>query len=55
MEVRFRNRLVRGEPGSVRIVNRVVSVKDQGLECEAGQRHAEILMRDMCIDESSKG
>ncbi len=28
---------------------------DQGLEREADYRHAEILMKDTCIDESSKG
>ena len=28
---------------------------DQGLQYEADQRHAEILMKDMCVDESSKG
>ncbi len=28
---------------------------ENGLEYEADQRHAEILMRDMGLDESSKG
>ncbi len=32
-----------------------MTVTDLGLEREADQRRAEILMKDMCIDESSKG
>ncbi len=32
-----------------------MTVTENGLEYEADQRHAEILMRDMGIDESSKG
>ena len=55
MEVKFKGRLERGKPGAVRILNRVVTVTENGLEYEADQRHAEILMRDMGIDESSKG
>jgi hypothetical protein len=39
----------------VRILNRVVTVTDEGLEHEADQRHAEILMRDMGIEVGSKG
>ncbi len=42
-------------PGPVRILNRIETVTDQGLEHEADQRHAKILKKDMCIDESSKG
>ncbi len=38
----------------MRILNRIVTVTDQGLEYEADRRHAEILMKDMCIDEGSK-
>ena len=51
----LKNRLERGRPGAVRILNRIVTVTENGLEYEADQRHAEILMRDMGIDESSKG
>jgi hypothetical protein len=47
--------LERGKPGAVRILNRIVTVTENGLEYEADQRHAEILMRDMGIDESCKG
>ncbi len=54
MKVKFKNRLERNKPGSVRILNRIVTVTDQGWEHE-DQRHAEILMKDMCIDECSKG
>ena len=55
MEVKFKGRLERGKPGAVRILIRIVTVTENGLEYEADQRHAEILMRDMGIDESSKG
>jgi hypothetical protein len=41
--------------GSVRILNRIMTVTGQGLEYGAVQRHAEILMKDTCFDESSKG
>ncbi len=39
----------------MRILNRIVTVTENGLEYEADRRHAEILKRDMGIDESSKG
>jgi hypothetical protein len=52
MEVKFKGRL---EPGAVRILNRIVTMTKNGLEYEADRRHAEFLMRDMGIDESSKG
>ncbi len=55
MEVKFNGRLERGKPGAARILNRIVTVTENGLEYEADQRHAEILIRDMGIDESSKG
>ncbi len=55
MEVNFKDMLERGKPGSVRILNRIVAVTGQGLECEADRRHAETLMKDARIDESSKG
>ena len=35
MEVKFKNRLERGKPGSVRILNRIVTVTKDGLEYEA--------------------
>ena len=54
-EVKFKGRLERGKPGAVGILNKIVTVTESGLEYEADQRHAEILMRDMGIDESSKG
>ncbi len=55
MEVKFEGRLERGKPGALRILNRIVTVTENGLEYEADQRHGEILMRDMGVDESSKG
>ncbi len=39
---------------SVRILNRIVKVTDEGLEYEADQRHAEMLMRGMGVEESSE-
>ncbi len=55
MEVKFKNRLERGNPEAARISSRVVTVTENGLEREADQRRAEILMRDMGTAESSKG
>ncbi len=51
MEVKFKRRLERSPPGSVRIVNRIVNVTDQGLEHEADQRHAEILTEEVRVGE----
>ncbi len=42
-EVKFKSRLERGTPGAVRIVNRIVTAMENGLEHEADQRNAEIL------------
>ena len=55
MEVKFKGRLERGKPGAVRILNRIVTVTENGLEYEADQRHAEIFMKDMGNDEGSRG
>ena len=54
MEVKFQARLERGKPGAVRILNRIVTVTDKGFQYKADQRHAEIIMRDMGVDESAK-
>ncbi len=53
--MKFKDRLERCKPGAVTILSRIVTVTEHGLEYEADQRHAEILMRGMGIDESSKG
>ena len=53
--MKFKERLERGKPGAVRILNRIVSVGENGLEYEADQRHAEIVMRDLGVHEGSKG
>ncbi len=55
MEVRFKSRLVPCKPGSVPALSRVVTVTENGLEYDAGQRRAEILTREVCVDESSNG
>jgi hypothetical protein len=39
----------------VRILNKIVTVTENGLEYEANQRHMAILMKDMGIDEGSNG
>ena len=41
--------------GFVSILNRIATVVSGGLEYEADQWHAEILMEDMANDEGSKG
>ncbi len=55
MEVKFKGSLERGKPGAARILTGIVTVTENGLEYEADQGHAEILMRDMGIDEGCKG
>ncbi len=55
LEVNLKGRLERGKPGAVRISNRIATVTENGLDYEAEQRHAEILMRGMGINEGSKG
>jgi hypothetical protein len=56
-DVKFRARLGEGEKDdkSVRILNRVIEWKDDfGLVYEADQRHAEIIIRDLGLDGTSK-
>ncbi len=36
-------------------MNRLATVTENGQEREADQRHAEILMRDVVVDEGCKG
>jgi hypothetical protein len=55
MEVKCKQRLRRGEQGAVRILNRIVSSTDEGLEYEADQRHAEIIMKELGLTKESKG
>ncbi len=55
MEVKFKNRLERNKPGSVRILNRIATVTDHRLEHEVDRRHAEILVKDTRTVESSIG
>ncbi len=55
MEVKLKSRLQRGKPGDVRILNRIATVAKDGLEYEADQRHAEILMKDLGADEGAGG
>jgi hypothetical protein len=47
MKVKFKGRMERRRQGAARIWRRVVTVVRGGLEYEAGQRLAEILMKDM--------
>ena len=55
MEVKFKGRLERRKPETVQILDKTVTVAGGGLEYEADQRHAEILMKDMGIDEGRRG
>ncbi len=55
MEVKFEARLERGRPGAARILSRIATVTSGGLEYEADQRHSEIMMKDVGIDQGSKG
>ena len=55
MEVKFKSRLQRRRPGTVRILNRIVTAANGGLEYEADQMHAEMLMKDVGLDEESRG
>ncbi len=55
MDVKFKGRLERGKPGAVRILSRIVTGTEKGLECEADQRHAEIIVKDLELPSESKG
>ena len=55
-EVKFRGRLG-PEPSddkAIRILNRVVSWTNDGIEYEADQRHAEIIVQHLGLNKSSK-
>jgi hypothetical protein len=54
MEVKFRKRLERGKKGSVRILKRIVTSVEDGLEYEADQRHAEIIATETGMTDDSK-
>ena len=51
MEVKHKERLGRVREGAVRVLNRVVSSTKEGIEHEADQRHAEIIVRDAVLRE----
>ncbi len=53
-EVKREESLIRGCEGAVRVLKRVVSSTREGLENEADQRHAEIIVRDVRLKEHSK-
>ncbi len=55
MEVKFKGRQARRKLGAVRILSRTVTVVSDGLEYEMDQGHAEILTKDMGIDEGGMG
>ncbi len=55
MEVKLKGRLERGKPGAVRILKRIVTVTERGLEYEADQRHAEIIVKDLGLLPDCKG
>ena len=39
---------------SIRLLNRVITWGEDGIEYEADQRHAEIIIRDLGLEENSK-
>ncbi len=49
--MKFKGRLERGKYGAARISNRIATATESGLEYEAGQRCAEILVRDIGADD----
>ncbi len=53
--MKLKGRLARRSPGAVRVPNRFATVPNSVLEYGSDQRHAEILMKDMGMDEGSKG
>ena len=55
-EVKFRGRLGPGikDDKSIRILNRVVEWTDQGIKYEADQRHAEIIIKQLGLNDRSK-
>ncbi len=55
IEVKCKGGLIRGREGAVRVLNSVVSSTKEGMEYEAGQRHAEIIVRDVGLKEHSTG
>ena len=57
MEDRFEIKLkarLKDTGDSVRILSRVVTVTDEGIEYEADQRHSEIIVRELGLDSKSK-
>ncbi len=53
MEVTFKARVERAREGAVRILIRIVDITESGLEYEADQKHAEIMVRDLGLREGS--
>ncbi len=43
-----------GDVKSIRVLNRVVTWGDEGIEYEPDQRHAELIIRDMGLEGSSR-
>ena len=56
-EVKFRGRIGPGnnDDKSIRILNRVVTWTEEGIEYEADQRHAEIIVKSLGMQSDSKG
>jgi hypothetical protein len=52
IDVKFTWRLERGKPRAVKRLSRTVTMAEHGLECNADQRHAEILIKDMSINDA---
>ena len=54
-EVKFKSRLERGKLRVLRVLDRIVTVTENGLEYEVDRGHADILMKDVGINVESKG
>ncbi len=55
MEVKYKERLSRDRDRAVRVLIRVVSSTQEGIEREADQRHAEIIIRGLGLKDRSNG
>ena len=53
--MKFRGRLGpgNGDDKSVRILNRIVTWTNEGIRCEADQRHSEIIIRPLVLSDAS--
>ncbi len=46
MEIKVDAMLMRTEAGAARIVSKIVTVKEEGVEYQADQRHVEVIVQE---------